>query len=326
MTRLQRLLVGVVAASLLLWGGAGASAESLTQPGGRDAVGAPPLASGCRNAVDEYPPAHKGYGLTTLDFISNGTLTNGGVTVTGIDADMCSVFQAPQIPVLTLPDSLFTNPAANAPFNPAQPAAAAVFGTDEIAYATAKLTLNLPAVGTVLQSLLGNAIPSAGELVLTPATLPPSVPCAQELEAAGQPAPSLCALVEQKPTASGGFNLDIVTEAINKIYIPSVASPLIVCTLPPVTIPLTTNSKFFAGSNPAKPILGPLTHALATVVSTPQFKALPAPSGCTVGGVNNTAVTQVISVALSTGTPQFVAPLLLQLSLTQSATGALEAG
>lgn len=310
----RQIVAGLVAASLLVWGASVAGAQGLTEPGGTDAAHAPPLAPACAHVVNLYPPSHAGYGVVTVDFISDGSLTNGATTVTGINASLCSVFQAPQDPVLALPPSLFSNPAGNAPFNPAVPQTAAVFSAGEITYSTANVQIG--GLGPLL-AVLG--VSGAGQLTLTPVPLPSSVPCVSELAAAGQPAPALCSTIEQQPPPGGGFNLDIVTEAVNRIYLPSVANPVVVCTLAPATIPLTTNGKFLSGSSAAKPIKGPLTHALATVVSTPQF-ALP-PASCTLGGAPNPIVTQVINVALKSGTPQFTAPLLLQLSLTQAATG-----
>jgi hypothetical protein len=233
------------------------------------------------------------------------------------------VFQAPQDPQLTLPSSLFTNPSINAPLNPAEPQTAAVFDANEITYAPANITLDLPSI-----PLLGTlGLPSAGQLVLTPVPLEPSMPCVSELAAAGVAAPAACSVVEQTPVAAGkpgagGFNLDIVTGAINTIYLPSVAAPLVKCTLAPADIPLTTNAAFLPAGSAASPITGPLNHALATVVSTPQF-ALPNVESCDVMsaglGLVGATVATVVNTALHSAPATFTAPLLLQLSLTSGA-------
>jgi len=300
-----------------------AGAQTLTQPGGTDAQAAPALAPACGGVGDVYPSSHQGYGITTLDYISNGSLSDGATKVTDINAALCSVFQAPQDPQLTLPSSLFTNPSTNDPLNPAEPQTAAVFSANEITYAPANITLNLPSI-----PLLGTlGLPSAGQLVLTPVPLDSSIPCVQELAAAGQPAPAACSVVEQTPVATGkpgagGFNLDIVTGAINTIYLPSVAAPLVKCTLAPADIPLTTNTAFLAPGAAASPITGPLSHALATVVSTPQF-ALPNVESCDVLapglGLIGATVATVVNTALHSAPATFNAPLLLQLSLTSGA-------
>ena len=319
-----------MSSALLAVFAAPAGAQTFVQPGGTDATNAPALASGCSNVHNQYPSGSKGYGIATLDYISKGSLTDGATTVTGINAALCSVFQAPQDPQLTLPADLFTNQATNAPLDPSKPQTAAVFTANEVSYAPANITLSaLAGVSALLSTLPG--LSGVGQLILTPVALPSSVPCVQELAAAGIPAPSTCSIVEQPPVpagapGAGGFNLDIVTGAINTIDIPSAAAPVVSCVLAPAVIPLTTNSAFFSkgSANAASPIVGPLSHALATVVSTPQF-ALPHVQTCTVLNTSlpliGSTVAQVIDTLLHASPATFTAPLLLQLSLTQGPSG-----